>query len=370
MSGLQARVALRRGNFELEVSLHLPPRGITALLGPSGSGKSSVLRMLAGLDRPHAGHITQGDTIWYDQQKKIFLPPQQRRIGMVFQDYALFSHLSVADNVGYGLPRTGRRAHVEQWLKRLHLDKHAEHYPTQLSGGQRQRVALARALATDPDMLLLDEPFSAIDVSLRQNLRYQLKTLVADTNCPVVIVSHHLEDALLLADQVGVMIDGHILQFGATQDVFMRPNCRHVAQVLGWHNFLPVRSIAGHTVSGAWGELFMNNEADVATAWIGIRPEHLRIATAEQAGVAATVMAIHQLGAIRAVQCGLKDGTQVEMHTPWDAPVPVAGSAVRLHLPLAYARALPNCVLPGMEHARQKAQAEQQRVHSSRSGSR
>lgn len=332
MSGLNANVGLKRGNFELDISLQLPARGITALLGPSGSGKSSVLRMLAGLDKPQSGSITQGDTIWYDQVQKIFLPPQQRRVGMVFQDYALFSHLTVADNVGYGLPRTGRRQHVEQWLKRLHLDKHADHYPAELSGGQRQRVALARALATDPDMLLLDEPFSAIDVSLRQNLRYQLKDLVANTNRPVVIVSHHLEDALLLADQVGVMIDGHILQFGATQDVFMNPNCRHVAQVLGWHNFLPVRSIAGLYIGGAWGELQLDQEPSVDTAWLAIRPEHLRIAHAEQAAVKAEVMAIHQLGAIRSVQCRLQDGTQLEMHLPWDEPVPVAGSGIRLHL--------------------------------------
>lgn len=345
MNGLKANVGLQRGGFELDVSLQLPARGITALLGPSGSGKSSVLRMLAGLDKPQSGNITQGEAIWYDQQQKIFLPPQQRRVGMVFQDYALFSHLTVADNVGYGLPRTGRREHVKQWLRRLQLDAHAEHYPSELSGGQRQRVALARALATDPDMLLLDEPFSAIDVSLRQNLRYQLKDLVADSNRPVVIVSHHLEDALLLADQVGVMIDGHILQFGETQDVFMNPNCRHVAQVLGWHNFLPVRSITSHTVSGAWGELPLDKEPDVDTAWLAIRPEHLRIANAEQPAIQAEVMAIHQLGAIRSVQCCLQDGTQLEMHLPWDEPVPVAGSGVRLHLPLAYARALPDCVI-------------------------
>lgn len=345
MSGLTANVGIKRGNFELDVELALPSRGITALLGPSGSGKSSVLRMLAGLDRPHSGYINNGETIWYDQQQKIFLPPQQRRIGMVFQDYALFSHLSVASNVGYGLPRTGREQHVTQWLKRLQLDKHAQHFPSQLSGGQRQRVALARALATDPDLLLLDEPFSAIDVSLRQNLRYQLKDLVADTHQPVVIVSHHLEDALLLADNVGVMIDGHILQFGETQHVFMNPNCRHVAQVLGWHNFLPIRSIMGHTVSGAWGELLLDSEPDVETAWIGIRPEHLRIAGADQASIKATVTAIHQLGAIRAVQCRLADGTQLEMHLHWDEPVPVAGSDVRLHLPLAYARAMPDCVI-------------------------
>lgn len=345
MNGLKARVGLKRGNFELNVSLNLPARGITALLGPSGSGKSSVLRMLAGLDKPQSGGITSGETIWYDQQQKIFLPPQQRRVGMVFQDYALFSHLTVADNVGYGLPRTGRRQLVEQWLNRLHLEKHAEHYPDQLSGGQRQRVALARALATDPDMLLLDEPFSAIDVSLRQNLRYQLKELVADSNRPVVIVSHHLEDALLLADQVGVMIDGHILQFGKTQEVFMNPNCRHVAQVLGWHNFLPVRCIAGQVVSGSWGELRLDNEPDIDTAWIAIRPEHLRFANTGQAAIRAEVMAVHQLGAIRSIQCRLLDGTKLELHLPWDEPVPVAGSAVRLHLPLAYVRALPDCVI-------------------------
>ncbi|MGB1110777.1 MAG: ATP-binding cassette domain-containing protein, partial [Gammaproteobacteria bacterium] len=140
-SASRINISLRRGDFRLKVDFELPDEGITAILGPSGSGKSSLLRAVAGLERPESGRIEIGGRIWYDAESRCFLPPQQRRVGMVFQDYALFEHKTVAANVGYGLPRWQRKASVALWLERLHLEDAEDRYPKQLSGGQRQRVA-------------------------------------------------------------------------------------------------------------------------------------------------------------------------------------------------------------------------------------
>lgn len=344
MTGIDLQVALRRGDFQLGLSCNIPATGVTALLGPSGSGKSTVLRMIAGLQRPHGGRIACEDTIWFDAARGVHVPIQRRHIGFVFQDYALFGHLTVAENVAYGLPRARRKQTVERWLRRLHLSGYADRYPGQLSGGQRQRVALARALAPEPHVLLLDEPFSAVDATLRRHLRQELLETVTSLRRPVVLVSHDLDDARYLADRVGVLVDGQLLRWGATTEVFTDPGCRAVAEVLGWSNFLPVRSITGQRVAGGWGELDLLQEPSVDTAWIGIRPEHVQLASSTAPGLPAVIERITELGAVRGLQCRLSDDTCIHVQRPWDAPLPAPGEAVRLVLPCSQMRALPQAV--------------------------
>jgi molybdate transport system ATP-binding protein len=310
--------------------MRAPTRGITALLGPSGCGKSTLLRIVAGLEKPRWGVIRNGDTVWFDAARGIHVPPQRRRVGLVFQDYALFSHLNVERNVGYGLHRSERCLRVPAWLGRLHIPGLARRYPAELSGGQRQRAALARALAPEPDLLLLDEPFSAVDSALREHLREQLRETVADLERPVILVTHDLKDARCLADQVGIMVNGRLERLGPTTEVFNNPGTRQVAEVLGWRNFLPIRRIQGCRVGGAWGELELEQMPAPDTGWLGIRSEHLRIAAVPDSGIAARVLRIVDLGAIRSLDCQLQDGSRVKLERPWDEPLPETGSHVRI----------------------------------------
>lgn len=337
-------IRMHRGEFEIDVDFELPGEGITAILGPSGSGKTSLLRAIAGLERPQQGRLQIAGRVWFDAQTKTFLKPAERRVGMVFQDYALFEHMRVADNVGYGLPRARRAQQVPQWLERLHLSEFAQRFPNQLSGGQRQRVALARALAPEPDMLLLDEPFSAVDQFLRQRLRAQLQGVMAGVRQPVLLVTHDLEEARQLADYIGVMIDGRLRRFGKPKSVFNDPGSFEVARVLGWRNLLPVHTLTGTRVAGAWGQLDLNHEPPADTAYLGIRPEHLRIAAAsgpQTQHLPAVLVRSTELGAVRELQFRLGDGTPLFLHRPWNEPVPTPGAEVSICITAGRLRALP-----------------------------
>ena len=342
MKGIEARIEHRRGGYRTCIDLSLPATGITAILGPSGSGKTTLLRLLAGLETPARGSIRVADTTWFDCNAKIDKPVQQRGVGVVFQDYALFGHMTVAANVGFKLPRKQRAERVNEWLAQLHLEDFAERYPHQLSGGQRQRVALARALVRDPDLLLLDEPFSAVDAHLRQRLRSQLSAVVAAFERPVLMVTHDLEEARVMADRVGVMVDGRINRLGETTEVFNDPGDQATARVLGWRNLLPVRQLAGCTVSGSWGTLGLVGEAAVNTSHLGIRPEHIRMCKEkpDAHGLDARVVRVTELGAYRELQCRLHDGSSMFVHRNWDEPLPAPGSHVHLELPPQHVRAL------------------------------
>ena len=341
MKDLSIQAQLRRGDFQLNVDLQIPGQGVTAIIGPSGSGKSSLLRLIAGLERPQHGHIQTGHTVWVNSVEHVCLPPQQRKAGVVFQDYTLFEHMSVEQNIAYGVHKRDRDWSVRHWVERLQLQGLERRYPSQLSGGQRQRVALARALAPHPDILLLDEPFSAVDAHLRQTLRTQIKQLIDHLQQPVLIITHDLEDVRHMADYIGVMIDGRIWRFAHATDVFEQPGSHEVARVLGWRNFLYVRKLEHNKISGGWGNIELDTEVPVDTYSLAIRPEHIRLASSTESWLDARVEQVIELGAVREMACRMQDGSTIVLHRPWNEPLPAAGSEVRLHFPVQHLRALP-----------------------------
>jgi molybdate transport system ATP-binding protein len=220
----QISVPLR--SFELRLSLHI---GATvALVGPSGAGKSTVLRAVAGLVRPRAGRIGVDGETWFDAGRNVDLPPDRRRVGLVFQEYALFPHMTVRANIEYA-----RKHGADDYLARFSI-AHLEHArPEELSGGEKQRVALARALARDPQVLLLDEPLSALDAHTKTSVRAELQELLAELEIPVLLVTHDFEDAAALADSVSVIVDGTIRQSGSPEELVARPADAFVASFTG-----------------------------------------------------------------------------------------------------------------------------------------
>jgi molybdate transport system ATP-binding protein len=215
--------------------------GVAALFGPSGAGKTLTLQCLAGLVRPDAGRIVVDGQVLFDAAAGIDVPPQRRRVGYVFQGYALFPHLTVRDNVGFGLrerSRADRTRRVDEVLARLGLDALAERYPRELSGGQRQRVALGRALATDPALLLLDEPLSALDLPLRQALRDELRTVLSDWGIAAVLVTHDLGEAYRLGDRIVVYEEGRVIQAAPRAELLWQPSSRAVARIMGIRNLV------------------------------------------------------------------------------------------------------------------------------------
>ncbi|MBH1644242.1 ATP-binding cassette domain-containing protein [Stenotrophomonas maltophilia] len=214
---VQRRLQAAGQDCVVDVSLQCTQRQVV-LFGPSGAGKSLTLKAVAGLLRPGQGHVRlQGQTL-FDAATAVDLPPQRRRLGYVFQDYALFPHLSVRQNVAFGLqkgwlnPRVGQRFDaVEQWLHAFRIDTVGDLLPSQVSGGQRQRTALARALVTQPQALLLDEPFSALDHDLRQHLRQELETVLDKTGIPLLLISHDPQDVAMFGQQVARVVDGRIV---------------------------------------------------------------------------------------------------------------------------------------------------------------
>ena len=228
-------------SFRLSLALDVAAETV-ALVGPSGAGKTSVLRAIAGLLRPERGRIALGDHTWLDTAARADLPPERRRVGLVFQEYALFPHLSVRGNVAFG-----GRERVDELLERFGIAGLADARPAEISGGERQRVALARALARDPGVLLLDEPLSALDAHTRRRVRTELREVLGDLGLPTLIVTHDFEDATSLADRVGVLVDGRLLQVGSPSELVAAPADAFVAGFAG-ANLL--RGVASATSNG------------------------------------------------------------------------------------------------------------------------
>ena len=219
-----------------DVNLTVSPGSILVLLGPSGCGKTTTLRLIAGFEQLDNGRIEIDGQLVADGSHHV--PPEKRRAGIVFQDYAIFPHLSLSQNVGFGLKRN-QFARVEEMLNFVDLGGLGDRMPHQLSGGQQQRVALARALAPQPAVLLLDEPFSNLDAALRVEMRQEVRQLLKASGTTAVFVTHDQEEALFMGDQVGVMQDGRLEQVGAPEEIFHQPRTRFVAQFLGQTDFLP-----------------------------------------------------------------------------------------------------------------------------------
>lgn len=231
------------------VSLSLMPGEIGVLLGPSGCGKTTLLRVVAGLERPSAGRVAIAGQCVSDPAARLQVPAEKRRIGMVFQDFALFPHLTVAGNVAFGLRHLGRaqrHERVARMLALVGLEGLASRWPHQLSGGQQQRVALARALAPAPDLILLDEPFSSLDTSLRERLVHELRDILKATGATALFVTHDQAEAFALGDKVGVMHQGQLHQWDAPRQLYRQPASRFVAEFIGQGVLLPSRWMAAH----------------------------------------------------------------------------------------------------------------------------
>ena len=227
MDALDLDLDLPLRSFRLELALALG-RETFALVGPSGAGKTTVLRAVAGLATPERGHVRLGGDVLFDSARRINVPPEDRRVGFVFQDYALFPHMTVAQNVSYGA-----RDRAPELLERFRIAHLADARPGQLSGGERQRVGLARALARKPGVLLLDEPLSALDPHTRAALRIELKELLDELDLPVLLVTHDFHDAAVLADRVAALVDGRIRQVGTPSQLIAAPADAFVASFTG-----------------------------------------------------------------------------------------------------------------------------------------
>ncbi|WP_184222407.1 sulfate/molybdate ABC transporter ATP-binding protein [Paenochrobactrum gallinarii] len=307
-----------------DVSLDIQSGELIALLGPSGSGKTTLLRLIAGLETPSEGTIFFGDE---DASAKTV---QERNVGFVFQHYALFRHMTVADNIGFGLkvrPRHARETNAEirrralQLLDFVQLKGLEDRYPSQLSGGQRQRVALARAMAIEPKLLLLDEPFGALDAQVRKELRKWLREIHEKTGHTTIFVTHDQDEALELADRVVVMSQGKIEQVGTPDEVYDRPNSPFTYGFVGESSHLHV------TVRD--GEIIIQNAASglkvkgfpETRGLLYFRPHDVALVAADEEGIEGVILSSRRSGSRRRVELLIDDGkAQVEIEVPADQP--------------------------------------------------
>ena len=267
------------GDFNLDVK----DGEFISFLGPSGCGKTTTLRMIAGFERPTEGSIILGDTVVSSASEGLFMAPEKRDIGMVFQSYAVWPHMTVAENVAYplkiqGVSKAERDRRVEEALKMVHLDQYGRRYPNQLSGGQQQRVALARALIAHPGLLLLDEPLSNLDAKLRESMRFEISTLQKELGITVIYVTHDQSEAMTMSDRIVVMNGGEIQQIGRPFDVYTHPANKMVADFIGLVNFVPA-AMRGDRAFIKNTTVSFPNEAGIpeGDGIIAVRPENVSL---------------------------------------------------------------------------------------------
>jgi iron(III) transport system ATP-binding protein len=257
-----------------EATLCVERGEVVALLGPSGCGKTTLLRLIAGFEHPDGGTVEVAGRRVADAGS--WIPPEQRRVGMVFQDYALFPHLTVAENVGFGLRRRVRAPRVAELLSVVNLDGLGRRYPHELSGGQQQRVALARALAPSPELVLLDEPWSNVDPYLRETLRAEVSEIIRPLGVTVLLVTHDREEAFSLADRIALMRDGSVVQEGTSEEIYFSPVSRWAAEFVGAANVLGGRVVGGR-VETPVGAFPANGASALESAQVLVRPELLEL---------------------------------------------------------------------------------------------
>ena len=251
-----------------------------SLLGPSGCGKTTSLRMIAGFERATEGEIYIGDHCVSSHIKNTFVPPEKRDIGMVFQSYAVWPHMTVTENVAYPLkiqkvPKEERAARVAEMLKLVHLDEYGSRYPHQLSGGQQQRVALARALVMRPGLLLLDEPLSNLDAKLRESMRFEISSIQKELGITVIYVTHDQSEAMTMSDRVVVMSRGVIQQIGTPYEIYRNPANKMVADFIGLVNFVEGEEQGDRVYISGTGVSFPNTSGITGSATIAVRPENI-----------------------------------------------------------------------------------------------
>ncbi len=323
MTGLVAEMAVtRRDGFTLDASLVVEPGETAALLGPNGAGKSTAVMTLAGLVALERGRIELGGRALDDPAAGVFVPPEERRIGVVFQDQLLFPHLTVAENIGFGLGgRRGRERFVAEWLERVGLAGMGDRRPGELSGGEAQRVALARALSTSPEMLLLDEPLSALDVGTRVRMRRELTEHLADFAGPRLLITHDPTEAFLLADRILILEEGAITQVGSADEVRLHPRTRYAADLAG-SNVLTGQALDG-IVDVDGHPLHIADHEVRGPVVAAIRPSSVVVHLARPEGSSRNVWPTE----IEAVE-SLGDRTRLRTGAPIPLIVEVTGEAV------------------------------------------
>jgi putative spermidine/putrescine transport system ATP-binding protein len=320
--------------FNLEVA----PGEFVSFLGPSGCGKTTTLRMVAGFEQPSSGTIRlAGEDVTYAK-------PNERNIGMVFQSYALFPNMTVAENVGFGLKvrkedATSRKTRVDELLELIHLPDKGKSYPYELSGGQQQRVALARALAIRPQLLLLDEPLSALDAKIRDELRNEIKRIQRQLNITTIYVTHDQEEALALSDRIVVMSKGKMEQVGEPFEIYNNPATGFVASFVGQLNRLPATVLDGAEGRLQVGETALRTTSKVEAApgaevSLMLRPEELTLDTSEENVLEGKVDTVTFLGSIVRVQVGVDGGKlTADLFNERLLTLPVAGDPVSVSFP-------------------------------------
>lgn len=328
---LRADLTRRLGAFQLQVSLEAEPASTLVLVGESGSGKTTVLRLLAGLLEPDEGRLILGGSTWFDSATGETLPGWRRPVGYVAQDYALFPHLSVFENVAFGCRAMGEssgstRRRVDGILARFGLGGLASRRPADLSGGQQQRVALARALILEPALLLLDEPLSALDLKTRREVRQELRRLLSELTCISVLVTHNPVEALVFGDRVAVLEAGRASQVGTRDDLLRHPRSSHIAEFMGVnliHGVVASRDGSGLArLKTADGDLFVVDPGELESeVFVSISPREITLHLAAPGGSAQNVF----VGPVREIIPEPPDGLRVRValgtHPPLVAEV-------------------------------------------------
>lgn len=320
------------------VSLQLEEGKIGCLLGPSGCGKTTLLRCIAGFESLDDGAIVLNQRLVSSNDH--FVPPERRKVGVVFQDYALFPHMTVSQNISFGLrhlPESERLEKVKNLLNSVALEKFGQRYPGELSGGQQQRVALARALAPEPDLLLLDEPFSNLDATLRDRMKRELKVLLQLFGVTALIVTHNQDEAFDMADAIGVMSDGQIMQWGSAYDLYHTPRTKMVAEFLGMSAFLKASVTRDGCLRSELGTLVCTEDLkhlagqDVTVL---LRPDD--IVHDDDSSLRATVKGVAFRGMYRVYELCLASGAELHCFTSSHHEVHAIGTAIGIRLDIKH----------------------------------